>query len=544
MTNKPNYESPFSFTRGSIVKAVYREPEIPAYVGNPLEEALPPILTTDQLILKLQHFPDYDESFRDKSDELRRLLIPESTRFFMPFDRHLDLYRRLEIVIRGGYAGRNPLARLVRRHVISKTESFDQYADQPDPAPDEFLSTAEGFTIAGISGVGKSYSINRGLKSFPQVIHHSEFRGQPFTHSQIVWLKIDCPFDGNPRGLCISFLKAIDALLGTTYRQQYAKRRQVQTELLADTMTVAANHYIGVLVIDEIQRLSVARSGGAEILLNFFIQLVNEIGIPVVLVGTFKALEVLSRQFSQMRRGTGQGDLIWDRMQKGEEWDVFVETLFRAQYTHKKFAPNDPASKSSQNHKGSSGKPPTLSDVLYDESQGITDLAIKLYRFAQERAIDSGKEIVNESIVRSVARDKFATLKPVLTAIREGNEKALNQWDDVYPALVRKYLQTSSGGVPQVAIKGELASDPQIRAELNNGNDGAAEHAPPESPKTPDSQGAATPAQSQASAKKQANATDQGVLPSIIAPLDKKKDLAAYEALKEAGYVSSPNTLV
>src|SRR5260370_20644350 len=149
----------------------------------------------------------------------------------------------------------------------------------------------------------------------------------------------------------------------------------MQTELLADMATVAENHYIGVLVIDEIQRLSVAKSGGAEILLNFFIQLVNEIGIPVVLVGTYKALQVLSRQFSQMRRGTGQGDLIWDRMQNDKEWQQFVKKLFRAQYTRKKFAPDDPATSSSQND--SSGNPPkTLSDVLYDESQGITDLAV------------------------------------------------------------------------------------------------------------------------------------------------------------------------
>src|SRR5260370_4860456 len=166
-------------------------------------------------------------------------MIQNAMRFFVPLDIHVDLYRRFSNLIRIGYAGSNPMARLKRVRRPPTAESFDQYTDQPDPAPDQFLSTAAGFNIAGISGVGKSFSISRILKLFPQVIHHAEFRGRPFTHSQIVWLKIDCPFDGNPRGLCISFFKAIDSLLGTNYREIYAKRRRIQTELLLDMATVA-----------------------------------------------------------------------------------------------------------------------------------------------------------------------------------------------------------------------------------------------------------------------------------------------------------------
>jgi hypothetical protein len=548
MTKKPNYESPLSFTSGSIVKAVYREPEITAYAGNPLQEALPPILNRDQLILKLQHFPDYDESLRNAPDELRYLLIHESVRCFVPSDIHIDLYRRFNNVIRIGYAARNPMAPFMRVR-LPRNYSFDQYADQPQPAPGEFLSTAQGFSITGISGAGKSFSIDRVLRLFPQVIHHSEFDDRAFTHSQIVWLKIDCPFDGNPRGLCISFLKALDALLGTRYRYEYAKPRQVQAELLSDMTRAAANHYIGVLVIDEIQRLSVAKSGGAEILLNFFIQLVNEIGIPVVLVGTYKALQVLSRQFSQMRRGTGQGDLIWDRMQNEEEWQKFVKKLFRAQYTHKKFAPDDRAANSSENKNNLSGEhAKTLSDILYDESQGITDLAVKLYIFAQERAINSHKEIVNESVIRSVARDKFKTLKPVLTAIRLGDERALNTWDDVYPAAVRKYLEFKRNAGAEVAVKGHLGSTPQIQAILNTKKSDSF---------TLEQQSESTSDNIQSQAQRQSTISDdtsgaksdprkgkQGVLPNLIADVDKDVEAAAYEVLKKAGHVGIRNPLV
>jgi len=39
-------ETPLAICRGDIVKAVYREPEVPDHVGNPLEEALPPVERT------------------------------------------------------------------------------------------------------------------------------------------------------------------------------------------------------------------------------------------------------------------------------------------------------------------------------------------------------------------------------------------------------------------------------------------------------------------------------------------------------------------
>jgi len=264
MENDVNAQAPLAICRGNVVQAVYRDPEISDHAGNPLEEALPPMLTTDQLILRLQHFPTYDQAARRATDEVRYLLIQNAMRFFVPFDIHFDLYRRFTNVIRIGYAGRNPCAHLSRSRPRTRSESFDQYSDQYIPGLPQFMSTAAGFNIAGISGVGKSFSIDRILKLFPQVIHHSDYRGKPFTQSQIVWLKLDCPFDGNPRGLCISFFKTVDALLSTNYRREYAKRREIQAELLSDMATVAGNHYIGVLVIDEIQRLSLAKSGGAD----------------------------------------------------------------------------------------------------------------------------------------------------------------------------------------------------------------------------------------------------------------------------------------
>ena len=68
---------------------------------------------------------------------------------------------------------------------------------------------------------------------------------------------------------------------------------------------VGAMHGLGCLIIDEVQHLSVAKSGGATKMLNFFTELSNTMGIPVILLGTPQSLDVLGSEFRCARRATG-----------------------------------------------------------------------------------------------------------------------------------------------------------------------------------------------------------------------------------------------
>lgn len=71
-------------------------------------------------------------------------------------------------------------------------------------------------------------------------------------------------------------------------------RTRATTDAMMTVMNqVARNCALGILVIDEIQHLSLARSGGSEKMLNFFVNLINNVGVPVILVGTPKAVKVL-----------------------------------------------------------------------------------------------------------------------------------------------------------------------------------------------------------------------------------------------------------
>lgn len=41
---------------------------------------------------------------------------------------------------------------------------------------------------------------------------------------------------------------------------------------------------------------------------------------------------VLQREFRQARRGSGQGDLVMDRLEKDEYWHLFLEAIWDYQW--------------------------------------------------------------------------------------------------------------------------------------------------------------------------------------------------------------------
>lgn len=88
---------------------------------------------------------------------------------------------------------------------------------------------------------------------------------------------------------------------------------------------VAGNISLGGLFIDEIQRIHKGHSGGEEKMIDFITELTNSLGIPIVLIGTFKALYLFKTSLANTRRGIpdGYAENITDRMKDDLEWDIF-----------------------------------------------------------------------------------------------------------------------------------------------------------------------------------------------------------------------------
>jgi len=400
---------------GSIaVEAEYKEQVIPDYRGNPFIESLPNLLSTQEAIEKLAFYPKFEKNERQLDNHYRIHMIDRLFQVFQPIPMTIELERKISRSIRQGYLSRNPFG------IRLAQDFYRDYHKNPIGIMDnkEYYSYSLGFTLIGISGLGKTSSLNRILSLYPQVIVHSEYQNMPFSTYQVVWAKLECPHDGSIKGLLYEFFLEIDRLLGTNYYQKMMRTRATTDAMMTVMNQVARNCALGILVIDEIQHLSLARSGGSEKMLNFFVNLINNVRVPVVLVGTPKAVKVLQGDFRKARRGSGlDGDMVCDKIPKGEVWDLLVNSIWHYQWTRKE-----------------TPLTPELSSVLYEETQGIPDLLKKVYAIAQAHAISSGKEEVTPYIIKKVAKENLKLIQPMLTALKTNNLREIIKYEDIYVA--------------------------------------------------------------------------------------------------------------
>lgn len=387
---------------------------LPEYRDNPFIARLPPLLSQKDALKAMESYPTFDECERSYPAHLRKHCIMRLCRYFEPMERQNQLDERLGMVLRQGYVGRDPLTRDYIRHLHNGVARIEAKSlDIPNLLPVE--NTANSFALIGGSGNGKSKSIEKVLHQYPQCIHHSA----PFSLIQIVWLNLECPHNGSLRQLCINFFSSVDKLIGSNYFNLYGRNKNVD-EMMGHMAHVANLHALGVLVIDEIQHLNKAKVG-ADAIMNFLVKLVNTIGVPVILIGTLSAAPLLQENFRQARRSSGLGSLVWERIPKGKTWDYFINKLWKYQWT-RDFTPIAP----------------DIRDVLYDESQGIIDIVVKLFILAQFRAIRIGEvrgkpEVLTPNLLRTVAREDFRIIQPMIHALRTNDHKALLKYDDLRP---------------------------------------------------------------------------------------------------------------
>ncbi|WP_090088793.1 ATP-binding protein [Clostridium uliginosum] len=405
-----------SILKGECERANYKIQEIDEYKNNPFIEALPNIFTEEDVVDKFTLFPEISDEDRVKASNIRYHIIKRAKNFVQPLPIHIILERRLSALIRRGYLARNPIDKAFLERLKILNELRDEVAENKvvNERMSHIRSTADSLSVIGISGIGKTTAIERLLLMYPQIIKHEEYEGQYFSRTQIVWLKIDCPYDGSLATLCKSFFKAIDDLLGTRYLEKFGYANRITSTMMLHMTTLASMYGIGVLVIDEIQHLLNAKNDMEE-MLNFFVTLSNTVGIPTVLIGTSKAQQVFNGNFRQARRAASEGAIIWDRMPKdSEEWTFFLETLWDFQCLQEE-------TKLSRE----------IKEAFYDECQGITAVAVNLYILAQERALAKGKEKISVGVIRATAKEDLNMIQPMIKALRNNNISEIIKYEDI-----------------------------------------------------------------------------------------------------------------
>jgi flagellar biosynthesis GTPase FlhF len=208
--------------------AEYKE-TISDYRGNPVIEALPSILTENEFTEEVTYYPSFDKSDKSISQEAKLHSVLRLVKYFQPLAQHIELESKISRALRLGYQARNPLLPQHKARLRELKKSFTKENSKEIEELNHLVVNedvpAPGFTIIGVSGIGKTTALKKILKLYPQVILHSEYKGIPLNLYQITWIKIDCPHGGSLKDLCIDFFEEIDKLVGTNYRQKFGSKR-------------------------------------------------------------------------------------------------------------------------------------------------------------------------------------------------------------------------------------------------------------------------------------------------------------------------------
>jgi hypothetical protein len=270
------------------------------------------------------------------------------------------------------------------------------------------------------------------------------------SETQVAWLRVECPHDASPRALCTSFFEKLDELLGTEYDKQYGGSRSTTNIMIPNVTRLIRHHHLGLLVIDEIQNLFQRTSNASKDLKDFIVRIINDLRVPVLMVGTAETAEFLSTSFRMSRRATGLLQPNWGRLLEHErEWVRFSDALWEYRYV--------------QNE---SPLTPELRHVFFDLTQGIPDLGVKLYFLAQRHAINERIEQVTEAVLKRVSDTALVQNKRYLQDLRAGRtpkdefiyEPVFQQQDlglkDERPETKKPRAKKASAGAPVVNLPG------------------------------------------------------------------------------------------
>lgn len=319
---------------GTHAKAEYKTSPVSRYRGNPFIETLPPLLAKKDYLTNVVHKPPAPTAAtRRQSDTVRIMEVPVINEVVIGFPEHQRAGLALADLLREPYVKRNPI---IVDDLKLRTQFAGAHSGQWKGAFSTFKSSARGHVLIGITGQGKTTYFQAALFSSPQVIHHTlQTPNGELKCVQIVYLVLRCPHDGTLKSLCLQFFAQIDALLGTNYLRE-AKGVSGIAEMVQLMHRVSWAVSLGTLVVDELQNLRGAKGNTAELMLNLLADIVEMVGVSLLVVGTPAVEGVLDSSVRNIRKMSTTGETQFKPMARGgSQWRNYTDQLWEYTFTKK-----------------------------------------------------------------------------------------------------------------------------------------------------------------------------------------------------------------
>ena len=353
---------------------------------------MPTMLSGQELIAALSVLPEYDESIRNESQAVRLTALSDIYRLYIPSQMSIEIYSKMYLA----------LLRSIKKKVTQTAvqQKYQNYKAIQNQQYRGLMGGADSFTVIGDSGIGKSSAISRAIDIITgnRVIEIEN----PYTRI-IPILSVQTPFDSSVKGVLLEILRKVDEILGSNYYLYAVKSRATVDNLIGSVSQVAINH-IGLLIMDEIQ--NVVNSKNGKNFVSMLLQLINNSGISLCLVGVPECIPFFEQTFQLSRRLVG---LQYSTMPYDIYFETFCKVLFAYQYVENK-----------------SEITPEIILWLYEHSAGVLSVVVALIHDAQELSVLTGQEILNLETLNQAYKQRLSLLHGYIqpTIVHNGQTSA------------------------------------------------------------------------------------------------------------------------
>jgi hypothetical protein len=256
-------------------------------------------------------------------------------------------------------------------------------------------------------GSGKSFSFERILSLYPdRVILHPDVQGEFFT--QIPYLYAQCSHIGSVKGLIVDLIKHTAFLVGVEAEDLVpAKNRGSADVLIPELINLITLYSVGVIIIDEVEAIRSAASGGDDAMIQFWVRLINEAGLALVLIANPDLYKRFQEQLKILLRLSGAG-MNFERLEKdSKDWSRFLRKLFGMQLT-----------------KVPTPISPEIANAMHENSQGLLKLATYLFIWTQEMAIEQSDEVITPDLINRAFLDNGFLVEKIIKGLSIGKHIA------------------------------------------------------------------------------------------------------------------------